>query len=325
MIDWDSGIKPWHLVADAGFGAAMEECGFRKVGRSMWRRDGDRIAWRVALTKGYAGTPGSFRDGYGGFVKEVDELVKLYDPKRSLERMEGTSVPMHLGSALSDNLIRELREKEFEPWRRKWQAERINRTGLLGILKDFIKPIPPSPDVDFSEVPFLENVGPSSLDWAFVVRTEAEVSEIAQQLIRIWHQAAMPWIEDRLDFGQAYPRTWGPDSPGTRYYCFENPEFYAAAKLAGDQAWINEMARRAFAQAPKSIDEVWKDCRKRDLFDQPHVVSGEVKPETIVRNRLIGKFSSAVKAMAIADALSIDIPECDVDFSLLPVPVESLR
>ncbi|GJL87849.1 MAG: hypothetical protein DHS20C03_15580 [Minwuia thermotolerans] len=46
MIDWDSGIKPWHLVADAGFGAAMEECGFRKVGRSMWRRDGDRIARR---------------------------------------------------------------------------------------------------------------------------------------------------------------------------------------------------------------------------------------------------------------------------------------
>ncbi len=84
MIDWNTDSPPWQRVAEAGFGQAMEDCGFRKVGRTMWRRDGDRIAWRVALTKGYADEPGSFRASYGGFVKEIDELVKLYNPKRWL-------------------------------------------------------------------------------------------------------------------------------------------------------------------------------------------------------------------------------------------------
>ena len=40
----------------------------------MWRCDGDRVAWRVAL--GYVDQPGSFQASYGSFVKAIDELVK---------------------------------------------------------------------------------------------------------------------------------------------------------------------------------------------------------------------------------------------------------
>ena len=325
MIDWDSGIKPWHLVADAGFGAVMEECGFRKVGRSMWRRDGDRIAWRVALTKGYAAAPGSFRGSYGGFVKEIDELVKLYNPKRSLERMEGTSVPWHLGGTLADDLISELGEKELEPWRRKWQAERRSRTGLMGILKDFINPIPPSPNVDFSEVPFLENAGPSSLDWAFVVRTEQDVAEVTEVLLRSFRRDALPWFQERLDFEQAYPKAWGPNSPGSRYHCYKDPEFYAAAKLANDQAWINEMAGIAFSMAQTNLEKVWKDCAKEGYFKKPYVKSGEIARETIVQNVLYGLLTPAVTVKAIAESMSLDIPDFEIDLSELKYDIEPWR
>jgi|GEM_PF-5988787 len=324
MIDWSSGPPPWQRVAEAGFGQAMEDCGFRKVGRTMWRRDGDRIAWRVVLTKGYAYEPGSFRASYGGFVKEIDELVKLYNPKRSMERMEGTSVPLHLGSTLVDDLITELREKEHEPWRCKWEAEQNSRSGWKGFWKDLIDPIPPKPDVDFSEVPFLENVGPSSLDWAFVVRTETDVREVTELLLRNFHKGALPWMQERLDFDMAYPRRWGPSDYNRNSNAYLWPEYYAAAKLAGDQDWIEELARKAFAEAPRSLEEVWKECRKSGIFHQPHVLSGEFKPETIVRNRTISKFRGTKDVIEIAEAMSIDIPECDVDFSLLPVPFDSL-
>jgi len=322
MIDWNSGIKPWHLVADAGFGAAMEECGFRKVGRSMWRRDGDRIAWRVALTKGYVAAPGSFRGSYGGFVKEIDELVKLYKPKRSPERMEGTSVPWHLGGTLVSDLISELGEKELEPWRRKWQAERINRTGLLGILKDFINPIPPSPNVDFSEVPFLENAGPSSLDWAFVVRTEQDVAEVTEVLLRSFRRDALPWFQERLDFDQAYPRRWGPSDYNRTTSAYWDPEYYAAAKLAGDQEWIEEMAGIAFSKAQTNIAKVWKECAKDGVFKRPYVKSGEFKPDTIVQNRLRSYLTPAVTVKAIAEAMSLHLPDFEIDFSELTYPPE---
>lgn len=321
MIDWDSGIKPWHLVADAGFGAAMEDCGFRKVGRSMWRRDGDRIAWRVALTKGYADEPGSFRASYGGFVKEIDELVKLYNPKRSLERMEGTSVPLHLGGALVHDLISELREKEFEPWRRKWEVEGSNRSGWQGFWKDLTDPIPPAPNVDFSEIPFLENAGPTGLDWAHVVRTETDVSKVAQQLIGIWHKDGLPWMQQRLDFDLAYPRRWGPSDYNRNSNAYMSPEYYAAAKLAGDQAWILELAEKAFAQARTNLAEVWKECAKEGVFKRPYVKSGEVKPETFVQNRLHSNLTPAVTVKAIAEAMSLDLPDFEIDESELERPL----
>ncbi|GJL88201.1 MAG: hypothetical protein DHS20C03_19100 [Minwuia thermotolerans] len=325
MIDWNADSPPWQRVADAGFGQAMEDCGFRKVGRTMWRRDGDRIVWRVALTKGYADEPGSFRASYGGFVKEIDELVKLYNPKRSMERMEGTSVPYHLGGTLVDDLIEEVSQKDLVSWRRKWEAEQNSRSGWKGFWKDLIDPIPPKPDVDFSEVPFLEKVGMSSHQWAFVIREEHQVREVTELLLGNFHKGALPWMQERLDFDMAYPRRWGPSDYNRNSNAYLWPEYYAAAKLAGDQDWIEELARKAFAEAPRSLEEVWQDCIDAGDFKRPQIKSGEVSCETFAQNTLRSRLRPAVTVKAIAVAMSLNVPEFEIDMSELERPLGPMR
>lgn len=325
MIDWNADSPPWQRVADAGFGQAMEDCGFRKVGRTMWRRDGDRIVWRVALTKGYADEPGSFRASYGGFVKEIDELVKLYNPKRSMERMEGTSVPYHLGGTLVDDLIEEVSQKDLVSWRRKWEAEQNSRSGWKGFWKDLIDPIPPSPDVDFSEVPFLEKVGMSSHQWAFVIREEHQVREVTELLLGNFHKDALPWMQERLDFDMAYPRRWGPSDYNRNGSAYRDPEYFAAAKLAGDQDWIEEMAEKAFSLARTNLAEVWQYCKDQRYFNEPQVKSGEVTRETIAQNVLHGRLVPAVTVKAIAEAMSLDVPDIEIDESELTRPLNPQR
>ena len=325
MIDWSNSPPPWQLVAEAGFGRAMEDCGFRKVGRTLWRRDGDRIAWRVALTKGYADQPGSFRASYGGFVREIDELVKLYNPKRSMERMEGTSVPYHLGSTLGDDLIHELGEKELHPWRRKWQAERNSRSGWRGFWKDLIDPIPPIPNVDFSEIPFFEKVGMSYHQWAFVIREEHQVAKVTDLLLDNFHKHALPWMQQRLDFDMAYPRRWGPSDYNRNSGAYWEPEYYAAAKLAGDQAWILEMAEKAFSMARTNLAEVWQYCIDEGKFRKPQVKSGEISREVIAQNILRDRLRPAVTVKAIAETMSLVVPEIAIDVSELERPPEPWR
>jgi len=313
MIDWDSGIKPWHLVADAGFGAAMEECGFRKVGRSMWRRDGDRIAWRVALTKGYAGTPGSFRASYGGFVKEIDELVKLYNPKRSLERMEGTSTPMHTGGTLAGDLMEEQKQKDFAPWESKWGNEYRTRSGWKGIWKDLIDPVPKPPEIDYSEIPFLDRAGEYTNEMAFIMKNQDDIEKVADLLIDCWNRITLPWIQERLDFDQLYPRIWGRQAPNKSTWHHYDAEVFAAAKLAGDQSWIDEMARMAFAGSRTSFAEIWEKCRAVGDFDREPVRSGEVSPETIVRNKYESKLMPVVTVIAMAETMNIAIQKEIID------------
>ena len=325
MIDWSNSPPPWQLVAEAGFGRAMEDCGFRKVGRTLWRRDGDRIAWRVALTKGYADQAGSFRASYGGFVREIDELVKLYNPKRSMERMEGTSVPYHLGSTLGDDLIHELGEKELHPWRRKWQAERNSRSGWRGFWKDLIDPIPPVPNVDFSEIPFFEKVGMSYHQWAFVIREEHQVAKVTDLLLDNFHKRALPWMQQRLDFDMAYPRYWGPSDCNRNSNAYLDPEYYAAAKLAGDQDWILEMSGEAFSMARTNLAEVWQFCKGQGYFKEARVRSGEITPETIVQNVLSSRLEPAVTVKAIAEAMSLDVPCIEIDQSELKRPLYPRR
>ncbi len=325
MIDWSNSPPPWQLVAEAGFGKAMEDCGFRKVGRTLWRRDGDRIAWRVALTKGYADQQGSFRASYGGFVREIDELVKLYNPKRSMERMEGTSVPYHLGGTLGDDLIHELGEKELHPWRRKWQAERNSRSGWRGFWKDLIDPIPPIPNVDFSEIPFFEKVGMSYHQWAFVIREEHQVAEVTDLLLGNFHKRALPYMQQRLDFDMAYPKYWGPRDYNRTSNAYLDPEYYAAAKLAGDQAWILEMAEKAFSQARTNFAEVWQSCIDAGDFKRPQIKSGEVSRETFARNSLHSRLIPAVTVKAIAEAMSLAVPDMEIDESELERPLYPMR
>ncbi|MEC9346632.1 MAG: hypothetical protein VYB54_10410, partial [Pseudomonadota bacterium] len=64
----------WVQVADAGFGAAVEAHGFRRVGKAMWELDGDGITHRIRLHAGPSKLPGTFRDHISIAYNGYDEL-----------------------------------------------------------------------------------------------------------------------------------------------------------------------------------------------------------------------------------------------------------
>ncbi|PJK30885.1 hypothetical protein [Minwuia thermotolerans] len=72
--------KPvWERIAELGFADAVESKGFRRVGRTHWRLDGDGIVHHVKLYRGFAIEPGSFRDFLGTFFPGLDKLYERVD------------------------------------------------------------------------------------------------------------------------------------------------------------------------------------------------------------------------------------------------------
>ncbi len=321
MSDREAELNIWHQVADAGFGAAVEESGFRRVGRTMWRRDSDRVAWRVSLARGYVPTPRSFRGSYGGYVKDVDDLVKLFHPGRKLENMPGTRVPWHLGGGLEDDTT----EEEIRAYRTFWEARMARPTGWRGFWEDLINPLPPEPTLTDSRIPFYGSAGVESSQAAFVVGGAWDVAAVANVLVKQWQDFALPWIEDRFSFAQTYARRWGPEAHrGGRHFCYK-AESYAAAKLMGDQAWIDTMAEMAFAEGRVTYDEVWEELRKSGRFDQRHIKSGEIDRETLARNVYRGRLMPGATVLEIADAMSVRVPAHGIDFNAVGERVSIYR
>ncbi|MDF1722203.1 MAG: hypothetical protein P1U65_16140 [Minwuia sp.] len=313
--------KIWHQVADAGFGAAVEASGFRRVGRTMWRRDSDRVAWRVCLARGFAMTPNSFRGSYGGFVQEVDDLVKLYHPKRRLENMPGTSTPWHLGGGLEYDRT----AAEIQALKEYGEAYEARPTGWRGIWADLVNPLPSKPPAPHSSIPFYATAGISSAESAFIVGGEWDVAAVSEVMTRQWRNHAIPWIEDRFDFLNLYEQCWGPKAhkAGSSYYV--EPESYAAAKLVGDQGWIDTMAETAFARGRVTYDEIWLELEKNGDFKREAVRSGEVRRETLAQNKYRGRLMDGATVLAIAEAMSIKVPEHGIDFEAFGRPIEPIR
>ncbi|MDF1721583.1 MAG: hypothetical protein P1U65_12980, partial [Minwuia sp.] len=171
----ETDIKAWHRVADAGFGDIVMRHGFRKVGKSMWRRDGDRVQWRVAITKGYPNDPNSFCVVYGGRVDGLAELVKSYDPKRRFDRLPGTSVRRDAGGDLDAELLHEQIEarKANHPYERKKGWRRLKQL--------MFEPPEEKFDMSYVEVPFCDVDRYASTYRAFDT-TRGDISDIAETL-----------------------------------------------------------------------------------------------------------------------------------------------
>lgn len=315
--------KIWHQVADAGFGAAVEASGFRRVGRTMWRRDSDRVVWRVCLARGFASSPKSFRGSYGGGVQEIDDLVKLFHPKRRLENMPGTSTPWHLGRGLENDST----EAERKAYREFWNARMTRPTGWRGVWKDLVNPLPPMPAFPQSRIPFFTDraMGSASHHAAFEVSEEWSVAAVSDVLIRQWQVQALPWFDSRSDLERIYAKRWGPEANTEGGHYWFDAEYYAAAKLMGDQAWIDTMAEMAFAKGRVTYDEIWKQLKKEGVFKRPRVVSGETSPEKIAMNAYESRLIPGATVLAIAEAMHIAVPEHGIDFEAFGRPVAIYR
>ncbi len=300
-------IKAWHRVADAGFGDIIMQHGFRKVGRSMWRRDGDGVQWRVALTKGYADEPNTFRVVYGGMVPGLAELVKSYDPKQTFERLPGTSVRRDAGGDLDLDMLYEQREA----WEANHPYER--KKGWRRFLQIAFEPPEEKFHLSYIEVPFCDLDHYASTFRAFDT-SRGDISDIAETLGRAWVRLNLDWIEQRLDYPDLYADYWGPNSRNVRRSSNEDPEFYAAAKLAGDQDWINTMAEQVFREGRKTFDETRHEEIRRGPIIQNSRKLGPDECEVMYRNAHVAKLRAARTVICIAEAMQIDIPDHGIDF-----------
>ncbi len=102
--------KPvWVQVAEAGFGARLEELGWKPVSPAHWRLDGDGVIWRTMLDRPWGedwdpeadgiDLTGCFADETGFELAGLDDLVKRLHPGRHhrwLNRTIRRSVRVHL-------------------------------------------------------------------------------------------------------------------------------------------------------------------------------------------------------------------------------------
>ncbi|MDF1722204.1 MAG: hypothetical protein P1U65_16145 [Minwuia sp.] len=188
-----------------------------------------------------------------------------------------------------------------------------------------MNPMPPQPQIADSRLPFYESAGEQSHQAAFVVRALWTVPAVSESLVRQWQVFGLPWIDERFDFAQLYERKWCRKANRKASSICYRPEYYAAAKLMDDQAWIDTLAETAFAEGRVTHDEVWEELRENGDLESPSVKSGEVKRETIVNNTYKGRFMPAATVLAIADSMAIKVPEHGIDFDAVDLPISIYR
>ena len=73
------------------------------------------------------------------------------------------------------------------------------------------------------------------------------------------------------------------------------------------------------------MEEVWQDCIDAGDFKRPQIKSGEVSRETFAQNTLRSRLRPAVTVKAIAVAMSLNVPEFEIDMSELERPLGPMR
>lgn len=276
------------------------------------------MQWRVALTRGYAHDPNSFCVVYGGRVDGLAELIKSYDPKYRFERLPGTSVRRDAGGDLDANMLHE----QIEAWKANHPYER--KKGWRRLMQVMFEPPEEKFDMSYVEVPFC-NLNRSVGTYRAFETTRGEINDIAETLGRAWVRLCLPRIEARLNYPDLYADYWGPSSSNINRHTNYDPEFYAAAKIAADQGWIDIMAEQVFSHTRRSYEEVWQACKSNGEFvKQGRKVS---ESEEIEITRLDHQYAlmRAKTVICIAEAMDIKLPEHGVDFESFGMPIVPFR
>ena len=125
-------------------------------------------------------------------------------------------------------------------------------------------------------------------------------------------------------FRTAYSWRWGRNAFNKQRSDNWAVENHAAAKIAGDQAWICDMAESVFREARAPLEAVWEHCRANGDFEVRLVRTGEMAPERVVSAEHVSRLRRAATVIAIAEALSMNLPESHIDFSASKVQITPL-
>ena len=109
--------KPvWERIADLGFADTVESKGFKRVGKTHWRLDGDGIVHHVKLYRGFSVQPGSFRDFGGSHVPGLDSMCRAVDVSSRSHRIPYSTARCHFLGNIHDAHV----SREWQRFRREY-------------------------------------------------------------------------------------------------------------------------------------------------------------------------------------------------------------
>lgn len=291
----------WQRIAELGFADAVESKGFKRVGKTHWKMEGDGLTWRVLLVKGYKDTPGSFDAVHGAFVHGLDELYSRFEGRRASSPLRQSSARAHLISDIGSDVTR-VQKKEYdrlypdrkeEGWRELWRS--------------LIDPdMRPSFEWEFLNINYWARAGSQSHQWCFVTQG-ADLQDVADVLSDYWDRYSWPRIEKELSFEELYRREWGPD-------IWHDPRIldpfnFAVAKMAGDDHYINDMAAYFIADAERSYADVKKECARKGELDRKRLRRIGITKEQYLANVLDGKQFRKKRLLDICQAFDIELDD----------------
>ncbi len=308
-----SDIPARYQIAEAGFGAMMERHGFKLVpnARCHWRRDGDRVTWRVAI---YHLTVMGADDGYwfdinvGVHIHGLDEAYSKLGKGPLSETMRGTRAKMHSSGSMISSVI------HYEKIR--YEHETYGRKSRLGKFLYHLHPVERPVFREWMDLPCLSPV-PHQDYFAFNLR-EHDVNWLAGQISDLFEKHEIPLIEMQNSIRAYYEVVYGPKSGMTD---LTDEERYLMAYLAGDLDFFHQMAREQFATDKKSFEEIRAELREerrkrsKDSFDyaKEHQLTED---EHVIVDWLADK---AWNRQVLNKLRTLDLPVKDpgIDFSLL--------
>lgn len=74
--------KAAKIVFQTALASTLESKGFRRVSDANYVLEGDGVEWRVVFGPEYSDDPGTFRDGTGIYLPEIDELYQRAFPEK---------------------------------------------------------------------------------------------------------------------------------------------------------------------------------------------------------------------------------------------------
>lgn len=313
--------KPVHYqIADAGFGEAVEAKGFRKVGRTYWRLDGDGIIHHLMLRPGPRRLPGSFRDYEAATFPEYERLCEKCSVPSGFGKLPLGKGIHHSGDfdqiAWHDYYRqREIFEVEHpEPERTFWQE-------IVHIFKR--GPDRPNFDLRVYRPPFgwkwdwNEQYYRKRGEWR---PAPGQLEEVTKAVVETWERSSWPRIA-AVPSWQAYYEKHERALIKNRHGF--SPTQIILAFLGGDHRLIQEIIDSLAEQVGPPVEEAfqleWKDCL-REIFRKDwkrfrHTPEGL----RILRGRAIGRAFSGLhhlrEAERVAGILEIDVRMPEVDYS----------
>ena len=308
--------KPvWERIAELGFADAVESKGFKRVNATHWKMEGDGLTWRVRLVRGYRATPTSFLPVHGALVHGLDELYEKWDGSKASEYLHGAGQRVHMQSDTGADVTM-AQKRDYD---RLYPASRIYG-GWLGLFKDMLEDMRllrarPIFDRDFLNIRYWGLAGESLHADAFLTEGH-DLDDVARVVTDYWERYSWPWIKARLGSADLYRLHWGP---GTHSLTNVHPFFFAVAEIAGDRAFIAEMAQAVFREARLAIERAERmgfSYPDLALYDKPKGASTDLDGAV---GHMTMQVSSARQVVGIGRAFGLDLPAPALDF----VPFEA--